>query len=392
MSQSQGLLALASEPLGARIIAALLSECTDLFQGSDANVCTLTRLEMWDRFTDFWIGFELEQRQLESRGWNVKSVKGLALNLARHLWVREGSASNLFEEQTISNVLRDQKSDLTVSELVSLLPIRHRGLRRYSFYHKEIMDYFLAAVWSQDFCISQRILLLPRVRDDPAIQKFAQSTISEPCTAQYISEQDRPSLMLLTEYVLALDQREEPKWVYDQVVSVCWQILSLSKSPGFTQVCVSSNALTILNALRFSFAGKNLDGIKAPRAFLEHAMLEGASLRKAQIRGAKLAGAALDNCNLQGADLAGTDIGVEYPTIRHLNTFYQFQCMSPDEKCIYLNTDHNGVMMWNVQTKKGKPINNFPFREITAAAMTLDKKYMLLGHTGSYNIVLWKFN
>lgn len=62
-------------------------------------------------------------------------------------------------------------------------------------------------------------------------------------------------------------------------VGACLQIVDLSRAEeGAKHVVASSNAMTILNFLGFSFAGRDLSHIKINGSILCRGMFEGTSL------------------------------------------------------------------------------------------------------------------
>ena len=71
---------------------------------------------------------------------------------------------------------------------------------------------------------------------------------------------------MLADYVIETSNRFEDKKdsmaLYRQCVNVCIQAVNLSKQEGFKELEGPSNAMTLLNAIRYTFSGLDLSNIK----------------------------------------------------------------------------------------------------------------------------------
>lgn len=139
-------------------------------------------------------------------------------------------------------------------------------------------------------------------------------------------------------------------YYYRRIVDVCVQIIDLSKGPHFGCLEASSNAMTILNLMNFSFAGMDLSHTKIASAYLDMANFDGANLQHAQIRDSLMSRANLNCCDLQNAELDNVDFEITYPDlVGHADRVYCV-AISADGRLIASGSKDKTIKVWDLES------------------------------------------
>ena len=77
--------------------------------------------------------------------------------------------------------------------------------------------------------------------------------------------------------------------------------MNLSKQEGFKDLEGPSNAMTLLNAIGYSFSGLDLSNIKMENANLDSGVFYGTNFKNSQISNTDFKRANLSNSNFEGA-------------------------------------------------------------------------------------------
>ena len=126
-----------------------------------------------------------------------------------------------------------------------------------------------------------------------------------------------------------------------------WAIIEASKQDE-SKAQAASSAITVLNAARISFSGRNLQNIRIPGADLSGAILDNTNLENANLSNVNLTGAWLHGTNFKNALLAGLILG-EYPSLLLQDSVGSI-CYSRDGTLLAAATGNN-IHVYNSQTR-----------------------------------------
>ena len=169
------------------------------------------------------------------------------------------------------------------------LPLKEKTLG-YEFSHKSFFEYFVA----------QRILNLATLDQALAVKVGLGLLNSRPI-------QEEPEVL---DFLVESWADEKNKILTPVFFGM---ILASRQNPQISQA--SANAVTILNACRVSFTGKDLSHTYLPGADLSYAMLHQTCLHGANLRNVSLSKAYLRETDLTKADLTGARFG-EFPSLK----------------------------------------------------------------------------
>ena len=166
---------------------------------------------------------------------------------------------------------------------------------------------------------------------------------------------------MLTNYVLETSNRfendKDSMIFYRQCVNICIQAVNLSKQEGFKDLEGPSNAMTLLNAIGFTFSGLDLSNIKIQNANLDIGWFDGTNFRNSLISNTDFKRANLNNSNFEGAHLNNIEIGIPKPDLLGHKDRVTSVALSKDGKYVVSGDRDGTIKAWNYQT--GKDIKTF---------------------------------
>lgn len=402
--QNRALADLATEPFTIRLLVGIMPDLKEALSSDGQSVTMMGLLEL---FVNRWIENELLRLSKEEQGQVaevvadidanelekeipgvVDSINQIAVSIALHLWVQGNKvSSNVFTVNDLVAASKSQGIDLMALALaVKCLPVTCSHGGQYSFIHKSIADYFLARLWKQD---------LESYRDLRSMSHFS-------LNRQTIARAELASLRLLTEHALsgpALDDRRPPDSALTgnkgtlaaTVTGACLEVINMSRSDSFKDICASSNALTILNYMGFSFAGMNLSRIKARGSLLDSAMLDEADLSCAQLENCLLARASMVQSNLQNASLSGCDFGIPYPDFVGHGGYVTSLALDASAQVLASGSWDNSVKIWDLQKGQASKTLVGHAQQVSAVAITPDLKHVVSG-SWDRTIKIWSLD
>lgn len=281
------------------------------------------------------------------------------------------AAGNTFQTEDLSQLALSAELELDDLQVVlKCLPIVASQASAFGFFHKSLADYYLASAWLADLtCPGQEGLL----RTLPELS-LSQATIAKDVF---------PSLALLAQYVyMDLEARRagrQQDHLYWQVVATCEQMLEHSKAEGFDQIDASSNALTILNFLGYSFAGRDLRGIQARAALLDQGMFASADLQSARLERCLLSRSVFSDCDLQRADLSGCEFGVPSADFLGHADVVAAVILSGDARLAISASWDRTIKVWDVATGSELRVLRGHENYVVSLALTADSRTLVSG-------------
>ena len=128
------------------------------------------------------------------------------------------------------------------------------------------------------------------------------------------------------------------------------QIINLSKIKDFYLLEASSNAMTILNFLNFSFAGMDLSYIKIKNAYLDLGNFDSANFQFAKLEKCVLSRAILNRCDFQNTELKDLDFGIPCPDLIGHSSSISSVTISSNNKYIISGSFDNTIKIWDIKT------------------------------------------
>eukprot|EP00825_Cyclidium_porcatum_P041423 TRINITY_DN5435_c0_g1_i2.p1 TRINITY_DN5435_c0_g1~~TRINITY_DN5435_c0_g1_i2.p1 ORF type:complete len:698 (+),score=103.72 TRINITY_DN5435_c0_g1_i2:121-2214(+) len=385
---SKDLYSLISQPFFLRLILIVLPVMQEKNKNSISNNNRITQYEWLELFVDQWIEntvfYQLNQQEKEQIAQEIpgadpnklqdkrteilKLVNSQALKIIYYLWEQNLVSINFFSEQVLTQVSqRTGKSINFTTLMIKCIPVtQSEGEKEleYEFLHKSILDYYLCKMWLSEFLTIDKALQI----SDLNISK------------QYIRPQEFPSLLFLKEYILEQSNREEIEVsAYSKIIDSCLLILDASKSKNFTNWAGSSNAITILNFLRFQFTELDLSYIKVKNAYLDLAIFRGANLQYAQIQDSVLTRADLRDCDLEHAKFQNIDLAARYSELSGSKNRITSVAISSDGKSIISGTADNTINIWDLANENIILTLVGHSKEVTSVAVSLDGRYIVSG-------------
>lgn len=241
------------------------------------------------------------------------------------------------------------------------------------------MEYFLSNLWLRD------IMACLEIKTENVTEWIAQMVTNQ----QVMMRNSFDSLQLLRNFVLYSEEAEQIK-LYDQLVSLCMYIVQCSKLDDFKEVKASSNALTVLNQLNYSFSGVDLSWIKAPYAFLDSAVFDHANLTHADLSHSCMTRVNMKGCKMECADLTDVDLGIPYPDFIDKNML-KCVAMAPDNKSIVSCNLGKQIVVWDLESGQKTQIMEGHLEFIECMVITPDQKYIITGSEDK-TIMVWEFS
>jgi len=274
-------------------------------QGTPRSV---TKADIYQAFTQTWFLQETQGLDLDPKDCKVFSQE---------------LAFQLFQAKTISVADIPEKKELwafftndVTQAAQAASPLRFND-GQYSFVHKSLYEYFTATrLWKAVF--ESNCLTFWQTR---------------PLT------EEQPIIDFLSElYQISPSQDKEARLM---------KLIEDSRNPDFSTIA-SSNAMTVLNAAKVAFSGKNLVNIRIPGANLMGAILDNTNLENADLSHVTLSGAWLHGTNFKNALLTNVSLN-EYPSFLLENSVSSCS-YSPDGKILAVTVQDN-INLYDSKTR-----------------------------------------
>lgn len=209
--------------------------------------------------------------------------------------------------------------------------------------------------------------------------------------AQLIQDEDKASLALFSDFVLKNpDTTPDAQLHRETIIDSCLQILAFSKSPAFKELRAASNAMTILNALRFSFSGLDLREIKVRGVLAEGGLFASTDLSGACLDSCQLARSVLTGCNLTSANVQCINLGKTCPDlIGHSNVVSDI-VLSPDEQLVVSGSWDKKLKIWNRLSGAELASLAGHSSEVRVVALSQDGKFLASGGADCL-LIVWDF-
>ncbi|KJU82397.1 repeat-containing protein [Candidatus Magnetobacterium bavaricum] len=287
----------------------------------DSNTNTINRNRIYTEFIRKWFednrGKLKRSTQLDDEALDIDYFFEFAETLAIGMF-REGKMQIELPGRTLFD--EEEKKKALMYELLtpnnnkyaifrSGCPIQRVKDNTFTFMHKSYQEYFIARRLQKDISEGSKDALNER------------SIAKEPAIAGFLSEMKVDNSTLLG-------------------------IVNDSKTNSAIATA-ASNAATLLNVRRFSFAGHDLSGVRIPGADLSCAVLDGADLCGADICGVNFRQVFLRNTNLTGSRMDGVEFG-EMPYLQGHSGYVRSVAISQDGTKIVSGSDDNTVKVWDM--------------------------------------------
>jgi WD40 repeat protein/ankyrin repeat protein len=268
----------------------------------------ITRTDVYQAFTETWFLQEMKDRNLDS-----KACEQFSQELAfRFFKAKTTSVSNIPEKKDLWDFFSAE--NIQAAQEASLL--RFSG-GEYSFVHKSLYEYFTAKrLWKSVF-------------ESDCLSLWQTRPLTE----------ERSVIDFLSELYCASSAAEKE--------SRLMNLIEGSRQTDFPAIA-ASNAITVLNAARVSFSGRNLAGIRISGADLTGATLDKSNLENADLSNVILTNAWLHGTNFKNAVLTNLALG-EYPSLL-LQGQAKSCCYSPDGKLLAVAVGQN-IEIYDSQTR-----------------------------------------
>ena len=192
-------------------------------------------------------------------------------------------------------------------------PIQRTGDDKYRFMHKSF----------QEFCVARKLCVELKENNWGNLNK--RLLTEEPAIVHFLSEMD-----ITKENLLA--------------------ILVKSKTNGDIETA-SSNAATILNAMRFPFSGLNLSGVRIPRADLSDSVLHQTNFSKSNLSSVTFTNAFLKDADLSSSRMENVKFG-EKASLKGNSSLVFSLSFSPDGKILASGSCDNPIQLWEIDSCK----------------------------------------
>lgn len=402
--------ALATNPFILTQIVPALTELHQKSQQLNSEGQQLSRAEVYEVFISRWF---LEQAQrIKAQGY-FKQLKMTELtsllhcyseNLA-HTCLKEGRLDIEINNPTTLdvNLLKARYADqfgLSESKRKELAQDKKqeeiKALRSgcllktcdggFNFIHKSLIEYFAARdLFNGVIATTESIVReLIKAKENNGSPSFAENLLREPLKVTYADkcpsfhEQIIEEPQILRLLVSGVQKRSHFK-------AALWETIEASKYNPYLATA-SANAITLLNLAGESFAGKDLQYARFPKANLYGSNLSGANLQYVDARDVNFTNACLLNCNLTAANFTGAEFGQAPQLGEQINlglsafasgagefnyngTSISSACFSPDGKQIALMATGAFLRIYNTETWKPKII---PIQKFVAGGLSVD--------------------
>ncbi|CAG9333083.1 unnamed protein product [Blepharisma stoltei] len=172
------------------------------------------------------------------------------------------------------------------------------------------------------------------------IKNFCKSRSLKALEKSYLNKICLNSLLQVTSYIIDLLTEDIKETLYNIVLS--------SRTSNFISLA-ASNAITILNKARFSFANKDLSRIKIPYADLSYGFITGTNFSSSNLHRVKLLKSQIYDTNFKNCDMAKADFG-EKLLIAGLKANVKILAISPCGNFLAISFDCETIILYNAKT------------------------------------------
>ncbi len=327
-----GMMALLDNPF---LLTLVLQALPQLLKNREGIQRAVTRADIYQAFIETWFLQETKGREL-----NPIDCEAFSQELAfRFFQARTISVSNTPDKRDLCAFF---DKDITKAAQ-DASPLRFSG-GEYSFVHKSLYEYFVAShLWKAIPTSDCLTLWQTRMLTD-----------------------ERPVIDFLAEF-----QQSSPTRLNNQVR--LFELIEGSKDKSFPGIA-SSNAITVLNAARVSFSGRDFKGIRILGADLTGAILDNTNLEDADLTNVTLTNAWLHGTNFKNALMSEVAFG-EYPSFL-LKDKSDSCCYSPDGHRLAVAVGVN-VELYDTMTQKCLQILSGHTHSVTDVQFSPDGKRMV---------------
>ncbi len=269
-----------------------------------------TRAKLYQEFFEQW--FEREKAKLK-----IKTFFRFAEKLSFRMFL-EGKIEIEYEKEDDEGELSELTAFFASNKPKDILarsgcPIQKTGDYKYRFMHKSF----------QEFCVARKLCGTLKENNWTNLNKRLLTQV--PAILYFLSEMD-----ITKENLLA--------------------VLDESKNNSAIETA-SSNAATILNAMRFPFSGLDLSCVRIPGSDLSDSVLHQTNLSKSNLSSVTFTNAFLKDADLSNSNMANVKFG-EKPFLEGHNSHVWSVPFSPDGK-IAASGSHDGTArLWDVESGK----------------------------------------
>lgn len=234
-------------------------------------------------------------------------------------------AQRLFESGSTLLPLCDIHSQKEL-QLISSIPINLAN-QQIKFIHKSMQEFFVSRAWMNWLACSD------------GTNGAVASAVPYSFSSNLVS-QEAGILSFMAQQIQ--HERHTPELIK--------QVISSRHEKGKQQETASSNAMSILNAARFSFSGMDLSNISIPYANLQHAVMDQTDLSHSNLSGCNLSLAWMKRANLENCVMKNVVFG-ELPWLECDSDCISICC---DEKLGLLITGHKNanIQVWDIAALK----------------------------------------
>jgi len=304
-----GMMALLDNPF---LLTLVLQSLPQLLKNRSEVERAVTRTDIYQAFIETWVSQETKGRDL-----NPKECEQFSQELAfRFFQAKTISVSNLPEKKDLWDFFSSEANQAAQDAS----PLRLSG-GEFSFVHKSIWEFLVA------------MRLWKAIPESDCLTFWQTRPLTE----------ERAIIDFLAEIYRAARFEHKDKSNEARLMS----FIESSRASDFPAIA-SSNAITVLNAAKVSFSGRDFKDIRIPGADLTSAILDNTCLENADLSYVAFTGAWLHGTNFKNALLTGISLGA-YPSLS-LRDSANSCCYSPDGRLLGVAAGKK-VQIYNASTR-----------------------------------------
>eukprot|EP00741_Cyanophora_paradoxa_P013763 tig00020710_g13286.t1 len=359
LRRTPGLAALVENPFTLSLLARVLPSRAAESAGREGRPRALRSRELYRSFIEDWLRRELERGAPSSEkgdrpeegalleaGYDLcrkfaallfRMGASQAVIMPKHAGRRGGDGGGTAKaggpadaDQLACERLLGDGSALFVRNSCPLRRWRAGGALGFAFLHKTLGEFLVAEALLDSLSGGGEEL----AEEDVAISFSTRSIVEEATLVRFLAEavQHEPAMGAGDALLRLVEQSRHAAGNGD--------------GDGAPAVLAAANAATVLVAAHFALAGRDLRGVRVPKANLWRLEAAGADLRGADMRGCSLAEACLAGADLRGARLQGCRVP-QWPAMMHPDQVIAVAWL-PDGRRIV--SASKSVRVWDAET------------------------------------------